>query len=470
MNRLAWLFPGQGSQYPGMGKELCEQFSSAREVFEEADDVLGYALGKLCFDGTAEQLRQTAVTQPAILTASIAALRVYREEVGTEPAFAAGHSLGEYSALVSAGVLSFADALRVVERRGALMQQTAAAGVGAMCAVIHSTPEAIEQVCMEISSPDCCVVISNYNAPDQTVISGHRAAVEQAAERLRELGARTAALPVSAPFHSPLMAAAAEELLEVLQACTVHDPNWPVLANVHGKPYGSKEEIVPLLAKQMTAPVRWDLTMAYLADQSVAAAIEFGPRTVLTNLMKANCAHIVCMPLERGDQLSPLREALGQAGVSMTNAASHTAASRQEAASAPASCDNSLASANGGTSLVIRCLAAAVTTRNRNWDEQQYRIGVLDPYRRLEELQNRLDETGDPPALEQMKEALCLLALIMFTKQVPVSEQQERLTEILSAAGEHAESLRVVYREAIERKAGGEAIDTVIDQGQSLEI
>ncbi len=453
MSRLAWLFPGQGSQYPGMGKELCAQYPAAREVFEEADDVLGYALSELCFEGTSEQLRQTAVTQPAILTMSIAVLRVYLKELGEQPSYAAGHSLGEYSALVSAGVLAFADALRIVETRGTLMQQAATSGIGAMCAVIGSNPEQIEGVCKDVSTSTCSVTISNYNASDQTVISGHREAVEQAADRLKQLGARTASLPVSAPFHSPLMASAAAQLQPVLEACTMHDPLWGVLSNVHGQPYGSKEEVVRLLTAQMTAPVRWDLSMQYLVEQGVSAAIEIGPRTVLTNLMKANAAQIVCLPLERDAQLSPVRNAVQRIA--------HDSAADQAAVGVEPSTEGG----NTEGQLIVRCLAAAVSTRNRNWDEQQYRQGVVEPYRQLEAIQERLDKSGDTPSLDEMKQAIELLARMMRTKQVPHSEQQERFAEIMRTAGEHADALRELVQEAVKSGAGGDRHGTVIDQG-----
>ncbi|MBW5446413.1 ACP S-malonyltransferase [Cohnella sp. CFH 77786] len=408
MAKWAHLYPGQGSQYVGMGKKLRDDSETARRVFEEADDLLGFRLSSVIFEGDPERLTRTDMTQPALLTVSVAAFRVLTERTGAEPDYAAGHSLGEWSALACAGAIGFSDAIRLVSLRGRLMQEAAEEGGGAMCAVLGIDREAVEETCRGLSAPGAEVVVSNINSPGQTVISGRADAVRQASERLERLGARTAYLNVGAPFHSPLMAPAAERLRAELKPQAFTLPRWPVVSNVTAVPYSSPEEIVRLLAEQIVAPVRWEETMRFLRGAGVTAVVEIGPMTVLTRLAKAIEKEMSAFSFEKPEQWTELRE-----GMKPFLERSSPAARR----------------------FVARCLTAAAGTRNRNWDERAYREGVIEPYQAIEAIQARLDAEDRGPDIGEMAEALSLLVRIFETKGVPSAERVERLFEIVERTG-----------------------------------
>lgn len=283
---LTLVFPGQGSQYPGMGKDLAETFAVAGQLFEEANDILGFDLAKLCFSGSEEDLKLTANTQPAILAVSMAALRVLRQEVELQPAYAAGHSLGEYSALVAAGVLSFADALTTVRQRGIFMQEAVPVGVGAMAAILGLEGEELAQLCHDAAQGEV-VSPANFNSPGQVVIAGHTTAVERAIALASERGAKRALkLPVSAPFHCALMAPAAQRLEQVLARVAVAPFAFPVVTNVEATPCDQPERVKPLLVKQVCEPVRWDASIEHCAALGVDRYLEVGPGKVLSGLIK----------------------------------------------------------------------------------------------------------------------------------------------------------------------------------------
>jgi len=286
---LGLLFPGQGSQFVGMGRQLASDSPAARAVFEEADAVLGFPLSRLCFDGPEEELRLTANTQPAILTHSIAALRDLESRFPERlegATFAAGHSLGEYSANVAAGAISFADAVRLVRQRGRFMQEAVPAGVGAMAAILGLDPEQVAAACEEAAEGEV-VAPANFNSPEQTVIAGHTAAVERACVLCTARGAKRAkVLPVSAPFHCALMAPARERMRPLLDAVSIGDARMPVVINVDARAAWRAGELRLALLHQIDSPVRWVESVKRLASEGVGRAIEIGPGSVLAGLVK----------------------------------------------------------------------------------------------------------------------------------------------------------------------------------------
>lgn len=394
MKRVALLFPGQGFQYEGMGKVWSKRFHGADRWFEEANDILGYDLKSICTEGSAAVLSRTEYTQPALLTVSVIALEQYRQEIGIVPVFSAGHSLGEYSALVSSGILSFADALRLVQQRAVAMQEAADAGLGEMAAVRGVELETLEALCEKHSSSGQPVAIGCYNSPRQYVLTGHQAAVARVTIAAELRGAQVTRVQVSGPFHSPLMSQAAERLSGVMRKYAFRESQWPVISNVTALPYANAEQIRDGLILQMTYPVKWLQTMRYLEEQKVEMAVELGPRSVLKNLAKDMTDKLRTFAFEREEdavqlaRMFPLHD------------------------------------------FIAGCLSEAVAAPNANWNEEKYNAGVIQPVRRLKEMLQNAKEIGftGAQAHAQRKEALDCMNLVLQTKRGPEGEKAFSMT------------------------------------------
>jgi [acyl-carrier-protein] S-malonyltransferase len=312
MGKIAFLFPGQASQYPGMGRELAEKFPAARAAFDEADAALGLKISRICFEGTEDELRQTQNTQPAMLTASVAAWRVL-ESRGVRPDYVAGHSLGEYSALVAAGCLPFSEAVRVVHNRGRYMQEAVPAGVGAMAAILGLSPGQVQDICEKAAGGEV-VAPANLNSPEQTVISGHAAAIKRAVELASQAGAKRAViLPVSAPFHCELMQPAQQRLEADLRKTSFAALRFPLVTNVGAETIDKGEDAREALIRQVSLPVRWEDSMRALVEQGVDSFAEVGPGRVLSGLLRQIDRSVLCVNIEDEKSLEAALEKLGRA-------------------------------------------------------------------------------------------------------------------------------------------------------------
>ncbi len=308
---IAWLFPGQGTQEVGMGKALCDASAAARAVFERADAALGFSISKLCFEGPKEELTLTKHTQPAILTASVAALAAIREAHPNlqSPAFAAGHSLGEYSALVAASALTLEDAVRLVHLRGRAMQEAVPEGQGAMAAILGGDADSVRALC-EAAAEGEALAPANFNAPGQVVISGAAAAVQRASALAAGRKLKAIPLNVSAPFHCSLMAPAARAVEQALGGVTIGDLAFPVVSNVEGTPNREAARVPELLVRQIDGAVRWDASVSIMAEAGVTRALEIGPGRVLAGLVKRIDKRIQVLSVGDPESLAKIPEFL----------------------------------------------------------------------------------------------------------------------------------------------------------------
>ena len=407
MEKIAFLFPGQGSHYVGMAKSIFEQFTIARQTFEEANDILGMDLSKLCFDGPLGELTRAENAHPAILASSVASFRVYMKEMGIVPQFCAGHSLGEYSALTCAGAIKYCDALKIVRYRGILTEEVVKRGGGAMSIIDKVDKNAVEEACKEISKDGNYVAVSCYNSPEQTAISGHQEAVMKVEEMLLEKDCQVTPLISSAPFHSPLMQAAAEQLKIELSKIFFGYFKYPVVTNAFAKPLTDPDKIIDSLMYHMVKPVQWQETMGYLKKKGVTLAIEMGTKNVLTNLVKANTGGIESLCFGIKEDKKTIEEILG----AYPELKKHI------------------------PTIITRCLAIAVATPNQNFNSEDYTENVIKSYKKIEEIQNEIEKNGERPTLMQMKEALELLKKILITKRVDLDEQIRWFNQIIDETG-----------------------------------
>ena len=305
---IAFLFPGQGSQYIGMGADFCAEFAVASQTFEEASDALGIDVAKLCFEGEAATLALTANAQPAILTTSVAALRVVLEETEVRPDLLAGHSLGEFTALVASGCVPFSDAVRIVRKRGEFMQEAVPPGVGKMAAVLGLTSQEVSELCAEVAGEKAVVSPANFNSPTQTVISGEARAVEAVSQIAKEKGARRVVeLEVSAPFHCSLMEPAAVRLREVIAKVDLRPMKYPVVTNTEAKTNSDPTRVEDILVRQVVSPVRWAESLEFLKDSGVSEFFEIGPSKVLSGLVKRTLRDVSCASIEKPEELHHIK-------------------------------------------------------------------------------------------------------------------------------------------------------------------
>lgn len=406
LNKHAIWLPGQGSQRVGMGKALSERYAVVRDTIEEANEALGMRLDNLMYEGPMAELTRTDNAQPAILALGVAMYRVYSQEWGYRPELAAGHSLGEMTALTCAGAITFPDALRLVRCRGELMQGAAAAGIGAMAAVNGPSPDTVTKLCRDISA-ECTdgsriVVVSNINSEQQTVISGHKAAVHEASERLSAFGATVIPLQVSAPFHSPLMAPAAVQFADVLSNISFGEPAFPVVSSLTGQPYNNAAEIPDLLARGLTEPVNWPAVLAFQQSIGVATAVELGPGNILKRLAPSEGLRVLSFDDKEDETLL-------------------VAASQEKD--------------TYSIELLNRCLAIATCVRNRNWNIAEYEQGVSLPYRGVQQLMETLRETGEQVQEAHVQQALAMLESVFRTKGTSPEEQERRFARLRKEFG-----------------------------------
>ncbi|MGD2086570.1 MAG: ACP S-malonyltransferase [Candidatus Aminicenantes bacterium] len=406
MKKIAVLFPGQGVQYTGMAEELYRQNKLVREIFTEANDVLGYDLKRICFAGDNRELNRTENAQPAILVAAFAAFQVHIQEANIIPHYMCGHSLGEYTALTCSGAIRFQDVLKIVRKRGLLMQKAVARGEGAMAAVNGVDLNLLEEEVTKESAPGHMVSIAAFNPRNQYVISGHKAAVAKLEQRLSKKGIHIIPLNVSAPFHSPLMKTAVDELREELSAYSFSQPGCQVISNLNGRPYQTIEEMIEGLVNQLYLPIRWSRSMEYLLEQNVYWFIDTGPKKRMGNLLKDYPDKIEVFALDDLEQVEGLQNSLKK-------------------------------NIKFLTTLITRSLALAVSVPNRSRDEDEYAEGVLVPYRRIKAIQGKIESEERLPGIHEMKQVLALLNSIFRTKQVGEKEKKLRLLELLEETGTH---------------------------------
>lgn len=410
MKNIALVFPGQGCQYVGMGQFIYRSYEQARLVYEQAETYLGYDIREICFEGPLRKLAQIQYTLPAIFVTSMAVYKAYETDIAVAPVCAAGHSLGEYTALACSGALSLQDILTLLAIRSDAAKKAVAEGRGHMLVAEETDIETIEGLCERLTSGGMVISIACYNAKHQFVLVGKADALEAAGNALKDYGARITPIRSSAPFHGILMQDACDELYDAIQKMTINPPAYPVISNRTGSYYRDVNEIRETLSKQIVSPVQWQKSMKLMEGQHIDTIVEIGPQAIMSNLVKSNfTADVQIYSFGQKDD----REALIQTRSRET----------EKTQTAP------------GATIITKCLAMAVCTKNNNTDEEAYAQGVITPYERIEEIQRQIEQDAADPSREQMIESLELLRTIMKTKEVPLEEQIERFQRVFTESG-----------------------------------
>lgn len=398
MNKIAFVYPGTGSQYKGMFKPYYDQYAIVRETFEEAGEAAGMDLARLCFEDGFPEDGSIARAQVAILACGVAGHRLLVQETGLQPAMAAGHSLGEWTALASSGAIGLAEASRLVKLRGEAMESAVPSGGGRMIAVARLPKEKIAELCASFCREGQIVEIACLNGAHQTVVAGHREAVDKCAEALEAAGGKLVRLQSEVPFHTSLMRPAAEKLKVALAALPFANFHWPVISNVTARPHGAdSEETKHLLAEQLTVYVRWEETIRYMQIEGISHVAELGPQKVLKQLNGRTARNIRAYSLDVPEDATTL-----------------------------------FAWKIPDTAFIDRCLAIAVSTRNRNEDIAAYREGAMASYRKLLALKERITAAGARMSDADKEESLALLHDILESKRADEEEIDGRVAELAS--------------------------------------
>jgi len=407
MDKIAIMFPGQASQYAGMGKKWYERYSEVKECFDQASEIMKTDMGKLCFQGPSKQLQATENAQAAIFTVSMGMYRAFLTEEEIEPTYLAGHSLGEISALTAAGVFKFEDALKIVKARGHGMARCSHDVKMGMYAVQNISSRQVEKAMLQFEFDQYGVQIANYNTPYQTVLSGKLDGLKTIEKQLKESGARVIPLNVSGPFHSTFMQPAAGALKEALQSVKADHMKIPVISGKTGTFYASEQDFGEALMEQLVNPVRWDKVVNLLKEQGTAVWIEMGPKDVLKKFIQNSINHPCTYAYDKEPDLEPCRLQLDRV--------------KQMKKQMPG--------------FIGLCMGAAVCVRNTNWDNDSYQEGVVKPYKELQVLLETVEKEERTPIESEMRTALQFLKKIFAVKGVSLEEQKERICHIFEITG-----------------------------------
>jgi len=438
LEKVAFMFPGQGSQYPRMGKEHYDRYAVVRQIYEEASDLTGIDMRKLCFESDNNELKKTKNAQPAIFTVSFAAFKVFMKE-GLEPSFMVGHSLGEITALACSEAIDFRDAIRLVRARGEIMQEVAERTEGGMAAIKGFPLAELQKLCDEYSVKGKAVCISNYNSNDQIVISGTLEALSQVEEVLsNKTGVKFTKLKVNAPFHSPLMNSALAGFTKELEKYTYNDMKYPVVSDLTSQVYKNCDEIMTL-SQHLINPVMWKKTVDFLCRNEVKYAIELGPNYVLRNLVR-NCtndikAYSYDYPKDSSSMTNLVEDLTGKTAIRlekenrlktiMQDCIKQAVEINQKN---PCFCEGDI---EGTPTAVTLSLASAVSTPNKNFNQQSYKTGVVEPYKKIRKMQALLEREKRTPNNQEIAESLQLLYQIFKTKKLSYDEQELRFKMII---------------------------------------